>query len=239
MSDVDDDAYVLMRWMSELSNPDPDAGLVASLEVIAEDRGWHPYDAWDALRQRNNRPLVAAPFDPDRHPRGHDGRFIELGALLKIVGGENEGKRGDVESITPDPNDPGNPTIRLKMRDGGTVDVKPNEVDQAAEKARLDTPAPAVVEQKKGLFGRKKVREAEAQQQFRQSAGVEVDPETGLTERQEDRNNGEARDEWYEIMKGEWLAKNPGADPQTMPNLYAPAMEEVRARQRGGPTTRP
>ena len=120
------------------------------------------------------------------------------------------------------------------MRDGGTVDVKRNDVEQAADKARLDTPAPEVAPAKKGLFGRKKVREQEAQQQFRQTAGVEVDPETGLTDRQIDRNNGEARDEWQQIMLAEWQAQNPGADPQTAPNLYAPAMEEVRARRAEG-----
>ena len=227
-----DDAYLLVRWLHELTSAEPNAAVVASLEDVCEDRGWHPYDAWQAITAGCG---LTAAFDPDRHPRGHDGRFIELGALLKIVGGDREGQRGEVEAITPDPADPGNPTIRLKLRDGGTVDVKRDSVEQAAEKARLDiAPAPAAPEKKGGIFGRRKNREAEAQQQFRKDAGVEVNPETGLTERQEDTVNGEARDEWQKILLEEWIAEHPGEDPKTAPNLYAPAMEEVLKRRREG-----
>ena len=99
--DVDDDAYVLMRWLSELSNPTPDCGRVAALEVIAEDRGWHPYDAWDALRRRTNRPVVAASFDPDAHPRGHDGRFIELGRCSKSSHQATTKANGAMSSRSP------------------------------------------------------------------------------------------------------------------------------------------
>jgi hypothetical protein len=226
-----DDAYLLVRWLHELTSAEPNAAVVASLEDVCEDRGWHPYDAWVVLA--SVRGLIAA-FDPDRHPRGRDGRFIELGALLKIVGGDREGQRGEVESITPDPADPGNPTIRLKMRDGGSVDVKRDSVEQAAEKARLDI-APEPEQKKGGIFGRRKAKEEQARKDFREAAGVEV-KESGLTERQEDTVNGEARDEWAEILREEWIAEHPGEDPKgpSAPNFYAPAMEEVRRRRAEG-----
>lgn len=147
-ADVVDDAFVLLRWMHELAQDTPNAAVVASLESVAEDNGWHPYDAWQAL--------TAAPgFNPDVHPRGKDGQFIEKFGMVRLDGKvdtgtgskvDATGQRGQVEAIIPDPDQPGNPTIRVKLTqpDGtpaGTVDVKPNQVSAATEKARLDTPA--------------------------------------------------------------------------------------------------
>lgn len=136
-----DDAYVLMRWLSELTSRTPDPVLVASLEMIAEDRGWHPYDAW--------RALTAATFDANVHPRGRDGKFIEKLGMVKLsgkVGGfgrktDVTGQRGQVVDIIPDPKG-GQPKIRVKLTDKngreGTIDVTPDMVEQAPEKARLD-----------------------------------------------------------------------------------------------------
>ena len=159
MSDLDDDidvddAFVLVRWMHELTNPEPNAAVIASLEDVAEDRGWHPYDAWQAL--------TAAPreFSADLHPRGRDGKFIEKYGLVKLIGasakgnrGENvdlTGQRGKVVQITPDPKNPGQPEILVQLqgpkgRPGRSIKVKPDQIVQAPEKARLDggeTPAP-------------------------------------------------------------------------------------------------
>jgi len=154
MTDLDDDhpvddAFVLVRWLHELASETPNPAVVASLEAVAEDRGWHPYDAYQAL--------IAAPggFAADLHPRGKDGKFIEKFGIIELTGPvdtgtgskvDATGKRGQVTEIIPDPNDPGNPTIRVELSqpDGtpaGTVEVKPNQVSAAPEKARLDTPA--------------------------------------------------------------------------------------------------
>lgn len=65
-----DDAYVLARWMHELAGADPNPAVIASLEQVAEDRGWHPYDAWRALTSA--RGLPAADFNPDEPPRRPD-----------------------------------------------------------------------------------------------------------------------------------------------------------------------
>ena len=53
-----DDAFVFARWLHELAGQEPNAAVVASLEQVAEDRGWHPYDAWRALNDASTRPIV-------------------------------------------------------------------------------------------------------------------------------------------------------------------------------------
>jgi hypothetical protein len=145
MSDLDDpeaidDEFVLVRWLHELNEPEPNAAVVASLEDVAEERGWHPYDAWRALSS-----LTAATFDPDVHPRGHDGKFIEQFGIVKLLGGKSDnnkdlnGQRGQVTEIVPDPATPGRPNVRVKLDDGSSVDVKPDVIEAAPEKARLDS----------------------------------------------------------------------------------------------------
>ncbi len=125
------DAEVMTAWLTELNRPAPDPVTVAALEASAEANGWQPQ-------------AVLAAFDEVLHPRGHDGRFIEIGGLMKIISGDYKDERGTVESITPDKS--GRPTIRLKLDDGESIDVKPDAIEQAADKARLidATDMPAV-----------------------------------------------------------------------------------------------
>jgi hypothetical protein len=89
--------------------------------------------------------LLAAMHDwnPDLHPRGHDGKFIEVLGWVNVkgVGGDEHagGKRGQVQSIIPDKSNPGNPKIRVDFGKGDVKDVRPDQVSQAMEtKARLD-----------------------------------------------------------------------------------------------------
>jgi len=159
MSDLDDhavdDAFVLVRWLHELNEPTPNPAVIASLEDVAEDRGWHPYDALKALTAA--RGGIPGNWNPDMHPRGRDGKFIEKGGSVRLDGKidlpngkqfDATGLRGQVDAIIPDPKTPVRPTIRLRVTspDGkrtGVVDVKPENVEAAPEKARLDgKPAP-------------------------------------------------------------------------------------------------
>lgn len=81
----------------------------------------------EALRRRvHSSTLVAVgDWNPDLHPRGHDGKFIETFGLINLIDmpGFRHGQRGDqnvqgeVSEIIPDPDDPGNPIIRVKMTD--------------------------------------------------------------------------------------------------------------------------
>jgi hypothetical protein len=89
--------------------------------------------------------LLAAMHDwnPDLHPRGHDGKFIEVLGWVNVkgIGGDEHsgGKRGQVQSIIPDKSNPGNPKIRVDFGKGDVKDVRPDQVSQAMEtKARLD-----------------------------------------------------------------------------------------------------
>lgn len=108
-----------------------------------------------AIRGSGILAIVAADWNPDLHPRGRDGKFIETLGLVQLVdflfrGGDGRtknlsGRRGKVVDIEPDPKQPGNPTIRVAvMDDTGTpraiVNVKPSNIIQAREKGRL-TPA--------------------------------------------------------------------------------------------------
>jgi hypothetical protein len=111
---------------------------------------------------------VGIRWDPSLHPRGHDGQFIEVGGIVELLSGEHKrflggkptplkGKRAEVLGIIPDKRDPKNPTIRVKVHDPYTddpheseytIDVKPDQIQQAPEKARLDSKAARV-----GQFG--------------------------------------------------------------------------------------
>ena len=69
--------------------------------------------------------VTAADWNPDLHPRGHDGKFIDVFGLIDLIDmpGFRHGQRGDkkvqgeVHEIIPDPENPGNPIIRVKMTD--------------------------------------------------------------------------------------------------------------------------
>ena len=144
---MNDDADVLAAWLVELTQPEPNPAIIASLESVAEDSGWSPRHALTALLARTD-------FNPDLHPRGHDGKFIEKFGIVKLLGNviapdgrkvDATGRRGVVEGIDPDPRTPGRPNIRVRMidkdgRPGPPVHVKPDGVEQAPEKARLDKP---------------------------------------------------------------------------------------------------
>jgi len=128
------------------------------------------------LRQRVHGPnsaLVAADWNPDLHPRGSDGRFIEIGWLINLIdmAGFRHGQRGkkevqgEVIDIIPDPEKPGDPIIRVKMTDprwegdkfGHTFDARSYQVSQREPtKAKIskpsvpptpppDTPTPPIV----------------------------------------------------------------------------------------------
>jgi hypothetical protein len=136
------DADLLMMWMVELSHPDPNTTVVAALEVTAEQRGWRPVDAHQVILGR-----LFGRFNPDLHPRGRDGQFIENGGDVELVDfsglknhhPELEHARGQVVGIEPDPQSPGAPNIRVRLKDGNEVTVKPRNVNMAPEaKARLD-----------------------------------------------------------------------------------------------------
>lgn len=93
--------------------------------------------------------LTAAPdFDPNLHPRGFDGRFIEVLGFVDLINPSEPdrlGQRGQVVKIVPNPKTPGAPdiTVRLARGNGKYHDVvaKPSYVRSApTPKARLPKP---------------------------------------------------------------------------------------------------
>jgi GNAT superfamily N-acetyltransferase len=88
--------------------------------------------------------ITAADWNPDLHPRGNDGKFIETFGLIDLIDmpGFRHGQRGskkvqgEVAEIIPDSDDPGNPIIRVKMTDprwdaaafGGTFDARSYQI---------------------------------------------------------------------------------------------------------------
>ena len=105
--------------------------------------------------------FTAADWNPDLHPRGHDGKFIETLGLIHLIdmAGFRHGQRGDkrvqgqVQEIIPDPDDPGNPIIRVKMTDprwdasafGETFDARSYQVS-AREPGKATIPKEPVVD---------------------------------------------------------------------------------------------
>ena len=91
-------------------------------------------------------PLVALgrKFDPQLHPRGRDGKFLEkLGFVDYTPRGSRETKRGQVVGIKPRRSGVGGIDVTVKFEDGSTVKVSPNLLKNAPEsKARIDGPAP-------------------------------------------------------------------------------------------------
>ena len=123
-------------------------------ELILRDRARRCPCPTSAPEMTMTDTLTAAVWDADLHPRGHDGKFIETFGIVKLLGGKGgggrfgksdlTGKRGEVVAINPDPKTPGRPNIRVRMTDDKgrefEIDVKPDLIEQAPEKARLDTP---------------------------------------------------------------------------------------------------
>ena len=139
MSDVAlTDSDILTQWFRELAtvHRPPDPTLIGTLEHEATARGLNLTAAATTL--------LAARFNPDLHPRGKDGKFIEKLGIVKLLNtGDLSNRRARVEAIEPDPRSPGNPNIRVRLLDeqgqpGPSVTVKPANVEQAPEKARLN-----------------------------------------------------------------------------------------------------
>jgi len=118
-------------------------------------------EAKAAARGRKASGMVAAfgRFSEDLHPRGKDGKWIELHGLVDVFGlsGFQHGQRGnkhvqgEVTEIIPNPKDPGNPVVRVKMTDprwspdkfGPTVDVDRHQIQARVKpKATLTPTAP-------------------------------------------------------------------------------------------------
>jgi hypothetical protein len=124
------------EWEEALSYPEPNLEIVAGLEAQALNEGID-------LREVNYvlvHGLTAAVWNPDLHPRGRDGRFIEVMGLIQLFdfGDGPDGTRGKVKEIRPG-RTKGNPDIDVELSDGRTVTVKPNQVATAPEvKADLD-----------------------------------------------------------------------------------------------------
>lgn len=65
--------------------------------------------------------LTASPWDPRLHPRGRDGRFIEIGSLIRWLLGADM-NTGTVREINPDG------TLRVTRSDGAMVKVRSGDV---------------------------------------------------------------------------------------------------------------
>ena len=88
---------------------------------------------------------AAVTFDPELHPRGRDGKFIESFGLVRLFdfmdrkGNRHSEGFGKVTDITRDPRSPGNPDIEVELPEGGHVTVKPNQVSSAPDvKGRIN-----------------------------------------------------------------------------------------------------
>jgi len=73
---------------------------------------------------------IESHFDPNQ-PRGADGKWIEVGGLVKIIGGIHNGKRGEVLGY----DDRG---VVVQTGPGTRLKLKAKYIEQAPEKARLD-----------------------------------------------------------------------------------------------------
>jgi hypothetical protein len=138
---------LFLEWQEALNDSEVDAARVASLESQARDMG---IDLWGINTLMLNSMTTARTaainiqWNPDLHPRGRDGKFIESFGLVRLFDfTDRKGNRwpessGKVTDITPDPDNPGNPDIEVELPEGGHVTVKPNQVASAPDiKARL------------------------------------------------------------------------------------------------------
>ena len=103
----------------------------------------------------DTKPLLAAvDFDPNLHPRGRDGEFIETFGIVELLGYITHlrldgtattrsftGERGEVTHIIPDPDQPDNPMVRVELPDGSVAFARPSQViGGPEEKGRLEQP---------------------------------------------------------------------------------------------------
>jgi len=143
MSDVRVDLY--LEWEQALNEPEVDSTVVAGLESKARDMG---IDLWQINNIMLNG-LTAASFDPNLHPRGRDGKFIETLGFVRLFdfvdkkGTRHSEASGRVKSIKPDERNPGSPDVEVTLDDGSSVVVKPSQVATAPRskaRLRLETP---------------------------------------------------------------------------------------------------
>ena len=101
----------------------------------------------------DTKPLLAAvDFDPNLHPRGRDGKFIETFSTVELLGYITHlqpdgtattrsftGDRGQVTHIIPDPDQPGNPMVRVELPDKSVAFARPSQINAGPKtKARID-----------------------------------------------------------------------------------------------------
>ncbi len=140
--------HLLNAWTAAVLH-DEDQAIVASL--ASQIRDLAGVDSSTPISA-----LIAGVDDwnPDLHPRGRDGRFIEVFGWIKAVvdmfdgpdGKSGKKKRkevvGQVEEIIPNKDNPGHPTIRFRVgegKDARTFDVPHDQVEDAEDQiARLD-----------------------------------------------------------------------------------------------------
>lgn len=132
------------RALNERSG-EVDLDLIASLENEALAEG---IDLWQINNTLLNGLTAAPDFNPDLHPRGRDGKFINVLGLVRIFDfKDRSGKRtpeasGEVKSISPT-GQKGNPDIEVELPGGELVTVKPSQIAAHPDvKARLDAPDP-------------------------------------------------------------------------------------------------
>lgn len=145
--DTLDDIY--HAWRGELLKPVDQINIdrIAELETAAYSRGA------SLVQILASGALVAAPWDADRHPRGKDGKFIELMGWVNLTTGSgNQDRRGQVTDISPDPANPGKPKITVELEGENGVPkrkivVTPDKILSAPkQKARLDAPDAPVID---------------------------------------------------------------------------------------------
>lgn len=128
------DAQLYDAWKAELAQQSVDVALVASLETEASERGFD---------LRTLDPITAG-WDPNLHPRGRDGRFIDILGLVKLFNyhvdlPDGQGKksfsegRGRVVDIVPDKNS-SEPWVIVEVGNTGIADRFGRPVSTRAHK---------------------------------------------------------------------------------------------------------
>lgn len=147
-----DQQRIYEDWVAALACPDVDCAVVAGLESRAVEVQLDLLGSLeDDILRATGQPLTAAvkrSWNPDLHPRGRDGRFIEKMGFVKFLfdlardssegiksaGSDSGYMRGQVTDIVPDPKAPGKPDIKIKVDtpEGPKILTrKPGELDTA------------------------------------------------------------------------------------------------------------
>lgn len=113
-----------------------EAGPEELIAMMSEpENRWFARPRLAALAQRG---LVAAVFDPKLHPRGHDGKFINVFGWVRWLGGMGKWNRGQVTSIDSD----GTINVRLSNGEKGSFDNANKLYTLPTPKAHLHLPDP-------------------------------------------------------------------------------------------------